>query len=273
MTDLATIVAAAAATLSAAQDAQVEANDLHVTAKEDNKAFVASVAEAKGNVKKAKEYLAALPADATDEQKATGQESLDGWAAELLKREAAVVASKALITSSKAALVAADKALKEAKKASDKANKPAKEAKVKAEAVVQNGMKYPSEGTISKTLWDIFDAATATKGSPAAITDVFETAKAAGVVDASVKAGYAHWRKFHGITGRVTGADHAAKEAQKIADKAAKDAKKAEDKAAKDAAKAQVKAEKDAVAAASKAATEAAAAAAAEAAKAAPAQA
>lgn len=265
MTDITTTaeVSAVEAAFNAAADKQVAANDALVDAKEATKAFGASVTEAKGNVKKAKEYLAALPATATDEQKAAGQTSLDSWIAEQAKREQQLADAKVTEKAAKEAFTAADKELKAAKKAKEKADKPAKPAKVKAERVVQNGMAYPADGTISKKLWDIFDAASATKGSPAAITDVFETAKAAGVVDASIRAGYAHWRKFHGITGRVTGADHEAKEKAKADEKAAKAAKKEAEKAEREAKKAAEKAAKDAKAAEAKAAADAAAAAAA----------
>ena len=253
-------VSAVEAAFNEAADKQVAANDALVDAKEATKAFGASVTEAKGNVKKAKEYLAALPDTATDEQKAAGQTSLDSWVAEQQKREQQLADAKVAEKAAKEAFAAADKELKAAKKAKEKAEKPAKAAKVKAERVVQNGMAYPADGTISKKLWDIFDAATAAKGSPAAITDVFKTAQEAGVVDASIRAGYAHWRKFHGITGRVVSADHEAKEAAKQAEKEAKAAKKAEEKAAREAEKAAKKAAADAKAAEEKAAKEAAAA-------------
>ena len=255
-------VSAVEAAFNAAADKQVAANNALVDAKEAVKAFGASVTEAKNNVKKAKEYIAALPETATDEQKATGQTSLDSWIAEQAKREQQLADAKAAEKAAKEAFTAADKELKVAKKAKEKAEKPVKQKPAKAERVVQNGMAYPADGTISKKLWDIFDAASAAKGSPAAITDVFATAQAAGVVDASIRAGYAHWRKFHGITGRVVGQDHADKEAKKAAEKAEKEAKKAAEKAEREAKKAAEKAEKEAKAAADKAAAEAAAAAA-----------
>lgn len=272
MTDLAAIVAAAAAALTAAQDAQVEANDAHLAAKEDNKAFTASVAEAKANVKKASDYLSGLPAEATDEQKAEAQSLLDGWKAAQVQREAAVVTNKALIASTKAALAAADKALKAAKKESEKANKPAKEAKVAAVRDVQNGQKRPDKEGPSTTVWAIFDAATAAaEGKPVALADVFDQCIAAGVREATTRSAYAHWRKYHGITGRVVSNTHAQKEAAKVAEKAAKEAKKLADKEAKAAATAAAKAAKEAEAKAkaeaAKAAADAAAAAAAAAAQ------
>lgn len=101
----------------------------------------------------------------------------------------------------------------------------------KAERVRQHGQTAPAEGTISADLWAAFDGVAATLGRPPALEEVMEAGKNArdgGVVEGSVKAGYAHWRKFHGITGRVQSAAQIEKAAQKEAEKKAKaDAKAA----------------------------------------------
>lgn len=205
--------------------------------------------------------------EARADRKANGipqcQEAVKGWRQHIADIKAALKAQKdeeeiakgnaalqeaeaSLEQSQKAleALRAAEKAdvergkelraqLKEARAAAKEANKAPREQR--------NGVPTPKPGTITAQLWAIFDARSEALGRAAAIGDVFEEAVAADIKEASVRAGYAHWRKYHGIAGRVMSqAEMDAKaakekeEAEKAAAKAAKEAaKEAEAAAAK----------------------------------------
>jgi colicin import membrane protein len=114
----------------------------------------------------------------------------------------------------------------------------------------QNGMTRPREGTVGARLWQIFDEVSATKGSPASLEEVRQVAEPEGIAGGSISSGYAHWRKFHGLSGRVFSArvlaEREAKEQEKAAKAADREAKKAQreaEKAEKEAAKAAAAAE------------------------------
>lgn len=106
----------------------------------------------------------------------------------------------------------ADKAAKEEKRAAAKAEKEAKKLAAKAEKDAkkeankmpeQNGIRRPKAGTIGGRLWQLFDEASAVAGKPCAAKDIKAQADAEGIAALSQTAAYAHWRKFHGITGRI----------------------------------------------------------------------
>lgn len=199
--------------------------------------------DATENFKKAKAYSkamsAALAAAATDEDKVTAAqtaqsatESETAWGEHVTATKEAVADAKATLKALKGELAV----LRKGSKAS--AAKAPKEARVE-----QNGQKMPGADTRSATLWGIFDAWKARTGSDPAMQDVMQEARDAGVVDGSIKAGYAHWRRFHGITGRVISATkQAERDAAKVAAKAAAKQAKADEAAAKVAAAAAAKA-------------------------------
>lgn len=150
----------------------------------------------------------------------------------------------------------------EAKKSGDAAQKAEERAAREAwkAANTQNGMTRPQPGTIGATLWDIFDSVSSQKGSPAAIDEVRPLAEAQEIAKGSITSGYAHWRKFHGLTGRIESAETIAAKEAKAQEKAAKAAEREAKKAEREAEKARKAEEK----AAAKAAKEAEAAQAAE---------
>jgi len=67
----------------------------------------------------------------------------------------------------------------------------------------QNGIRRPKPDTLCGKAWGIFDTVSAKNGAPASIGESMELAKADGLNEANVRAEYARWRKFHGITGRI----------------------------------------------------------------------
>jgi hypothetical protein len=151
----------------------------------------------------------AAPAEKTPEQVAA-----EKAAAAQAKADAKAIKDKAAADKKEAAAKAkADKlAAKEAEKAAKaQAAKDAKAKKVADAAAAreaarmpeQNGIRRPKPDTLCGQAWGIFDAVSAKNGAPASITESMTDAKAKGLNEANVRAEYARWRKFHGITGRI----------------------------------------------------------------------
>lgn len=115
---------------------------------------------------------------------------------------------------------AANAALREARKADKAAPRP------KVEREERNGQLRPDPEGISGRAWAIFDEVSASKGSPAAYAEVEGPGMAAGIKQATVRAAYSHWRKFHGISGRIMSAEQEAEQKRKAEEKAAADAAK-----------------------------------------------
>lgn len=157
----------------------------------------AAVREAKKNVKAAEAYRKALADDAPEI--ADADEALAGWQEALVAREQTVADAKATQEATEAELAAAREAAK------------AKSATPKVERVEQNGIKHPIGEGPSSTVWAEADKVTAQKGEPAALAEILDACVAAGVKESTTRAAYAHWRKFHGITGRVESAEAKAK--------------------------------------------------------------
>lgn len=115
---------------------------------------------------------------------------------------------KSKLDAAKTAQVELDKKAREDKKAKEKADREAeaerkrqeREAKKEPE---QNGIRKPSVGTLCRAAWDLFDAVTGEMGQTAPISYVLPVALAKGLNEANVKAEYARWKKYHGISGRV----------------------------------------------------------------------
>ena len=75
--------------------------------------------------------------------------------------------------------------------------------KTAPKAKVASAPGQPREGTISAKLWEVFDGMTKSLKRTVTIGEVMDSGKVEGIKTASVRAGYAHWKKFHGISGRV----------------------------------------------------------------------
>ncbi len=172
-------------------------------------------------------------------------------AAEKKAAKEAKDAEKAAEKQRKAEEAAAKKAEAEAKKAEAAAEKERKKAAAEAarEAAkqpMQNGIRRPKPEGKCGQAWAIFDAVSAKNGSPASIGESMEIAKAEGQNEANVRAEYARWRKFHGLSGRI-------EDPSKVAERQRKEAEKAQRKAeaeAKKAAEAEAKRQAEAAAAA-----------------------
>lgn len=153
-----------------------------------------------------------LAADAAATAKATA----DQKAAEKAQAKATKDAEKAAAKADKDAKAAEAKAAKETAALKAKADKEA-EVKAKADAAAaakaakesskmpeQNGVRRPKpEGACGK-VWAMADSLSAQLGQPVPIANLSKDASAAGINDSTIRTQYALWRKFHGITGRVS---------------------------------------------------------------------
>lgn len=124
------------------------------------------------------------------------------------QREADAEQRKAEKKAEKERVKAEREALKEAKKAEKEAEKQAEKARVLAEKEAarmpeQNGVRRPKPETLCGQAWGIFDNVSQQNGEPASIGQSLEISRNMGLNDGNVRAEYARWRKFHGITGRV----------------------------------------------------------------------
>jgi septal ring factor EnvC (AmiA/AmiB activator) len=97
------------------------------------------------------------------------------------------------------------KAEREAKKAAKKAELEAKKAERESNRMPeQNGIRRPKPNTLCGRVWGLADNLSQKFGQPTPISELLESAKSEGLNEGNVKAEYARWRKFHGITGRVS---------------------------------------------------------------------
>ncbi len=116
---------------------------------------------------------------------------------------------KEKLDAAKAAQTEKDKKDREDKKAKEKAEREAEAQRKKDEREAkkepeQNGIRKPSLGTLCRAAWDLFDAVTTEMKQTAPISYVLPVALAKGLNEANVKAEYARWKKYHGISGRVS---------------------------------------------------------------------
>jgi hypothetical protein len=107
----------------------------------------------------------------------------------------------------KAKKLAEAQAVKDQREADKKAKADAKAAKVaereNSRMPEQNGVRRPKADTLCGKAWGIADKLSASLGQPVPIANLLEATTAEGLNEGNVKAEYARWRKFHGVTGRV----------------------------------------------------------------------
>lgn len=147
------------------------------------------------------------------------QEQLDAEAAAKAQKQAEKEAKKAAAAEAKAAKQAereakkaAAEAEKEAKKAEREAAKAAKEqAKLDAKAAKeasrqpeQNGIRRPGPDGLCGKVWTLADNLSASLGQAVPIANLLEAGVAQGLNPSNIRTEYARWKKFHGLTGRIT---------------------------------------------------------------------
>lgn len=149
------------------------------------------------------------------EEKTEAQLAAEKAAAAAKKKEekdaakAARDAAKAEEKAKKAAEKEAQKAAKEAEKIQkakekEEAAAAAKAAKEAQKMPESNGVRRPKPETLCGQAWAVFDEVSAKNGAPASIKESLEIAKARNLNEGNVRVEYARWRKFFGITGRVS---------------------------------------------------------------------
>lgn len=153
---------------------------------------------------KTAEQIAAEKA-AAEQAKAEAKAKKDAEKAEAkAKRDAEAAEKKAAKEAEKAQKKADAEAKKEAEKAAkEQAKLDAQAARESNRMPEQNGIRRPKPDTLCGKAWGIFDQVSGKNGAPASIGESMELAKAQGLNEANVRAEYARWRKFHGITGRI----------------------------------------------------------------------
>lgn len=103
----------------------------------------------------------------------------------------------------------AEKARKEKEKVDKKTAADAeKERKAKEKEAnrmpEQNGIRRPKPDTLCGKAWGEADRLSTELGQPVPIKQLLEVTNAIGYNAGNVKAEYARWRKFNGVTGRVS---------------------------------------------------------------------
>lgn len=94
---------------------------------------------------------------------------------------------------------------REAKRKEKEEEKARKEAEREANRMPeQNGIRRPKPNTKCGRAWAIADELSQELGQPTPVAPLLERAVAEGLNEGNVKAEYARWRKFNGVTGRIT---------------------------------------------------------------------
>lgn len=170
------------------------------------KAAVEAEAAAKEEAKDAAKNHKAAVAYAKVVTDESAKDAEAGWAAEAQRTQEVAEAAKEAVKTARAAVAEAKKNLKSGGKGESEPR------------ISQNGQTRPRPDSNSGKLWDLFDAASAERGSACAIADVFEEAKKLDMTEGSIRSSYSHWRKFHGIEkGRI----HSVEEANMSAERRA----------------------------------------------------
>lgn len=146
----------------------------------------------------ATEDEAAAKAAAAEQKKAEAEAKKAQRAAEAEARKAEKAEKAAKAKAEREAAAAAKKAEAEAKKAAKAAEREANR------MPEQNGVRRPKPATLCGQAWEIFDDISRKNGAPASISEAMEIGKARELNEANMRAEYARWRKFHGISGRIS---------------------------------------------------------------------
>ena len=103
-----------------------------------------------------------------------------------------------------AAAAAQKQAEKEAKAAKEQAKADAKAAREANRQPEQNGIRRPGPDGLCGRVWGLADELSASLGQPVPIANLLEAGGAQGLNPSNIRTEYARWKKFHGLTGRIT---------------------------------------------------------------------
>lgn len=147
---------------------------------------------------------AAAKAQKQAEKEAKAAAAAEAKAAKQAEREAKKAAAEAEKEAGKAEREAAKQAkidAKEAAKAAKEAEKAAKEASRQPE---QNGIRRPGPEGLCGQVWGLADKLSQELGQAVPIANLLEAGVAAGLNPSNIRTEYARWKKFHGLSGRIT---------------------------------------------------------------------
>lgn len=158
---------------------------------------------------------AAAKAQKQAEKEVKAAAAAEAKAAKQAEREAKKAAAEAEKEAAKAEREAAKQAkidAKEAAKAAKEAEKAAKEqAKADAKAAKeasrqpeQNGIRRPGPEGLCGQVWGLADKLSQELGQAVPIANLLEAGVAAGLNPSNIRTEYARWKKFHGLSGRIT---------------------------------------------------------------------
>lgn len=164
----------------------------------------AAVAAQKQAEKEAKVADAAEAKVAKDAERAAKKAAAE---AEKEAKKAEREAAKQAKIDAKAAGVAEREAAKAAKEQAKLDGKAAKEASRQPE---QNGIRRPGPDGLCGQVWTLADTLSASLGQAVPIANLLEAGVAAGLNPSNIRTEYARWKKFHGLTGRITTPEAAA---------------------------------------------------------------
>ncbi len=135
------------------------------------------------------------------------------------QRKAEREAKKAEADAQKAQRKAELEAKRAAKAAEAEAKKAEREAKAKAKTEEaerkskereakrmpeQNGVRRPGPDGLCGKVWALADAMSAEMAQPVPVASLLERGTAQGLNTANIRTEYARWKKFHGLSGRIT---------------------------------------------------------------------
>lgn len=163
--------------------------------------------------RKAAEKQAAADAKAAEKVAKQAEKDAAKQAADAAKAQKAADAQRAADEKSalKAAKdgekAAAAQAKLDAKEAAAKAKQAEKDAKAAEKAANQmpesNGVRRPKPTTLCGQAWAVFDEISAANGTPVSISDAMPVAKNRNLNEGNVRAEYARWKTFFGLSGRI----------------------------------------------------------------------
>lgn len=148
-----------------------------------------------------KEAKAAVAAEAKAAKQAEREAKKAAAEVEKEVKKAEREAAKQAKIDAKAAAVAEREAAKAAKEQAKADAKAAREANRQPE---QNGIRRPGPEGLCGRVWGLADRLSQELGQAVPIANLLEAGVAAGLNPSNIRTEYARWKKFHGLSGRIT---------------------------------------------------------------------
>ena len=147
---------------------------------------------------------AAAAAQKQAEKEAKAAATAEAKAAKAAERAAKKAAAEAEKESKKAEREAAKQAKIDAKAAAVAEREAAKAAKEASRQPEQNGIRRPGPDGLCGQVWTLADNLSASLGQAVPIANLLEAGVAQGLNPSNIRTEYARWKKFHGLSGRIT---------------------------------------------------------------------